>query len=308
MIERKRHLIKDLDRKLQSAESSIRLPGIRRDAARACLLRQLADSIGRVDYFRLLTSREMVMSSRYLSPANFNPIKTAIWEAQRDNLDEACWLLFLATHFGMNRRTRWQLVWAVYTHIGGRKVWSWKEVSHDVSRFTAWLQNHSEELRLNGPFGNHRKYESLHAPNGTALAIRSYSDWVLEAGDHVTLFAHTGGLEASPSERFDALYQAMNRVARFGRTAKFDYLTMLGKAGIADIEPGVAYLNGSTGPVMGARLLFSGRRDSPLRAVDLEERLALLAKHLPFPFAMQVLEDALCNWQKEPTDYRYFAG
>jgi len=187
-------------------------------------------------------------------------------------------------------------------------VWNWKEVSHDVNRFATWLQQHSAALRLNGPFGNHRKYESLHSPNGTALAITSYTDWVLEAGDHGTLFAHAGGLEATPSERFDALYQAMNRVARFGRTAKFDYLTMLGKAGFADIEPGIAYLNGSSGPAVGARLLFTGRRDSQLGPVQLEERLAMLAEHLTFPFAMQVLEDALCNWQKEPTNYRYFAG
>jgi len=65
----------------------------------------------------------------------------------------------------------------------------------------------------------------------------------------------------------------MNDVERFGRTAKFDYLTMVGKLGLAAIEPGSTYMQGATGPLKGARLLFGGRAtsvaayDASLRAI-----------------------------------------
>jgi hypothetical protein len=42
---------------------------------------------------------------------------------------------------------------------------------------------------------------------------------------------------------FDALYRSMSDVARFGRTARFDYLTMVGKLGLAPIEPGSTYIS-----------------------------------------------------------------
>jgi hypothetical protein len=44
------------------------------------------------------------------------------------------------------------------------------------------------------------------------------------------------------------LYSGLNAVISFGRTAKFDYLTMLKKTGLLEAEPGHAFLNGATGP------------------------------------------------------------
>ena len=41
----------------------------------------------------------------------------------------------------------------------------------------------------------------------------------------------------------------MDTVQRFGRLGKFDFLTMLGKLGIAPIEPGITFLKGATGPL-----------------------------------------------------------
>ena len=55
---------------------------------------------------------------------------------------------------------------------------------------------------------------------------------------------------------FDYLYRSMDAVASFGRMAKFDYLTMVAKLGLAPIEPGSTYMPGATGPLSGARLLF----------------------------------------------------
>jgi hypothetical protein len=94
----------------------------------------------------------------------------------------------------------------------------------------------------------------------------------------------------------------MHVVASFGRLARFDYLAMVGKLGLAQIEPGSTYLQGSNGPLEGARLLF-GKAAS---AADLDAWLLELESELHV--GMQVIEDALCNWQKSPAEFIPFRG
>ena len=94
----------------------------------------------------------------------------------------------------------------------------------------------------------------------------------------------------------------MNGIARFGRVAKFDYLAMVASLGLANIEPDSTYLKGSTGPLEGARLLFGDKRTTG----QLENWLVELGDHLGV--GMQVLEDALCNWQKSPHVFVPFRG
>jgi hypothetical protein len=61
-------------------------------------------------------------------------------------------------------------------------------------------------------------------------------------------------------------------------------------------------MHGSTGPVQGARLLF-GNHENP---VNLDRWLVELDAELQV--GMQVLEDALCNWQKSPERFKPFRG
>ena len=82
---------------------------------------------------------------------------------------------------------------------------------------------------------------------------------------------------------------------------------MVGKLGLAPIEPDSAYLKNSTGPLAGAKLLFGGNKTASLRPDNLEECLVDLEAHLDLgPFGMQVLEDGLCNWQKSPKSFMPF--
>ena len=93
----------------------------------------------------------------------------------------------------------------------------------------------------------------------------------------------------------------MTAVKRFGRTARFDYLTMIGKLGLGNIQPGSAYLLESTGPLKGARLLFG-----PATRATLETLTVQLGNRLDV--GMQVMEDSLCNWQKSPGIFKPFRG
>ncbi|MGX7875923.1 alpha-glutamyl/putrescinyl thymine pyrophosphorylase clade 3 protein [Mesorhizobium sp. ORM6] len=74
---------------------------------------------------------------------------------------------------------------------------------------------------------------------------------------------------------------------------------MIAKVGLAAIRPPTAYLAAATGPKRGARLLFGGAHDSNISPRELEGRLVELDGVLHL--GQQVLEDALCNWQKSPT-------
>jgi hypothetical protein len=183
-------------------------------------------------------------------------------------------------------------------------------VSSDPDAFSAWLHLHQNDLKrkgVPGGFGNHRKYESLSAysNNATGAAFRTYVDWIDPPRTHRQVMdqavADAGG---EPREAFDRLYRSMSAVTRFGRTARFDYLTMVGKLGLAPIEPGSAYMQNSTGPILGARLLFGGKKSRS--ASELDALLVELEGVLKV--GMQVLEDSLCNWQKSPSKFQPFRG
>jgi hypothetical protein len=166
------------------------------------------------------------------------------------------------------------------------------------------LAANQNRLRQDGvarAFGNHRKYQSLDAnsANGTGAAITSYVAWVRPYGTHAKMFQAAAAAAGHDRRRtFDDLYRSMSAVASFGRTARFDYLTMIGKLGLAPIVPGSTYMTGATGPLAGARLLFTGDARAAVAARQLNGWLVDLEAALGV--GMQVLEDSLCNWQKNP--------
>jgi len=87
-----------------------------------------------------------------------------------------------------------------------------------------------------------------------------------------------------------------------GRLGKFDLLCNLSNLLISPILPDKAYISDATGPLSGAKLVFG----EDLSKSVLEAECASLAKHLSV--SPQVIEDALCNWQKSVEKYIYFRG
>ena len=89
--------------------------------------------------------------------------------------------------------------------------------------------------------------------------MESYVAWIGPPRTHAELFRDAvAGADGDSRRAFATLYRSMGGVISFGRTAKFDYLTMIGKLGLAPIEPGSIFTGGATGPLRGARLLFLG--------------------------------------------------
>lgn len=298
------------DRLLSFDQNKTALYGIRNDKVRAVLVEQFLESIHRINFVRLIRQREL--SDRRADPTDemFDPLKAAILHQRRGNIEEAFWLVFLFVHFGKNSKGGWRYAREVYGRLGRGGEWDWASVSADPGEFRAWLDAHQGDLTragVPGGFGNHRKYESLNAYSrtGTGAAVESYVRWVNPPRTHFQLINEVCALAGNnPQVAFDQLYRSMRAVTRFGRMARFDYLTMIGKLNLAPIEPGFAYLQNSTGPLDGAKLLVGGRKKLSTR--DLEAIIVDLNGALRV--GMQVMEDALCNWQKSPRRFVRFRG
>ena len=313
MRPRDRQLAQKLDAALLAFDREVRpLFGIRASSQRDALIEQLLESTHRVKYVWVIRNRKLGDCRADPHDERFDPIKAAIIQQRQGRIDEAFWLVFLSVHFGKNYRAGWRYVREVYGRLGDAGRWDWPSISSHTSAFRQWLAEHQAELKRSGVprgFGNHRKYQSLDAysPTGTGAAVATYVNWVDPPRTHQELMQQAyESADHNPSKAFDMLYRSMHDVASFGRTARFDYLTMIGNLGMAHIFPGSVYMHGSTGPLHGARLLFAGNVDAPLTPRDLDDLLIELDAYLMV--GMQVLEDALCNWQKSPNIFRRFRG
>lgn len=291
-------------------QNIISLPGIAGTGACDAFVRQLVDSVRRVKYVFAISAGDV--SQNRVDPASehFDPLKAAIIFNREGMINESCWLVFLAINHGKHLRHGWKMTRDIYGGLGRAGCWSWDRVSNNLSSFKQWIaDNHS---LVGGGFGNHRKYESLRPDSNRSpgAVVESYVNWVRPLGGHEELFrAAENEVGDAPRDMFDFLYKSMGCVLSFGRTAKFDYLTMLGKLGLAPIEPGSTFMERSTGPIKGARLLFGGNSNAGINHSELEVMLAKLEAELSLGrMAMQVLEDALCNWQKSQNAYKRFRG
>lgn len=278
--------------------NSKNLPGLLPPGASLSLTLQLIDSIRRVNYVRQIPT--INISPRRADPLDsmYDPLKAAAYFLGVHNIEEACWQVFLATHFGKHKVEGWRLTKAIAGGLGGNQIWNWIQVQN-IQNFTQWFQfNNSTLLAGNYKFGNHRKYESLRQTARRPLnaTIESYVNWVQKNGSHKKLIDNAVSNRTS-YDAFENLYASMSDVHGFGRTGKFDYLCFLSNLGIAGISPPKVYMSEATGPKDGATLLFGNASEATLLS---------LATHLQV--GMQEMEDALCNWQKSPVAYLRFKG
>jgi hypothetical protein len=289
---------------LQTAKTSLNLHGLPDVATVETLALQLVASLRREDFYQHIQAK--TISPRRADPngPSFDAERAVAFHMQQRNADEAGWLLFLMTHFARRPDSGWRRLQDVYGRRG-MGLWSWAQVAADPVAFFRWLEDNWR--CIGGSFGNHRKYESLR-PDAKRPMSRVVADYLALIGPsgHTAFFARALRSAGNhPHTVFDHLYRNMN-VMSFGRLAKFDYLSLVGRYGLAPIEAGSAYLEGATGPARGARLLVSGSASSSISNGDLQDLLDSVDHHLQV--GMTVMEDALCNWQKSPRSFIHYVG
>lgn len=302
------NIIGDALKKFNNEDTN--LAGLSSAARIECLVEQIIDSIRRIEFVHVI--RDSKHDSRRKDPAHslFDPLRAAATFQQEGEYDQAYWMTFLATHFGKHSVDGWSLCAAFYGKLGDQAIWDWESASANEGDVRSWMEENRNRLdALPYRFSNHRKYVSLTAggERGTAAAIESYIRWIKNNGGHVELIRNTHrSVGQEPKAAFDSLYFQMNDVRQFGRLGKFDFLTMIGKLGLAPIEPGIPYMKGASGPLLGAKLLLQNDTEGNAKPSDLDNLLAKLGDKLGL--GMQVMEDSLCNWQKSPDAFISFRG
>lgn len=281
--------------------------GLTSPVRKSVLIAQLIDSIRRIEYLRLTSVRARSPSLYQPYSGSFRPFGGAAALHKVGRTDDAYWLVYLATHFGKHKADGWNLTEDFYGRFRQGGVWDWATASQNPQAIAHWLAGMYPHVTSGGRsrrFGNHRKFETLKpGPKGTGHAAATYIEWILAHGSHQALISHVQGrVGQNPKDVFAYLYKDLDKVAKLGRLGKFDLLCNLSNLLIAPILPDIAYIAGSTGPVAGAKLLFGNGHTLK----QLETACAELAEHLDV--SPQVVEDALCNWQKKPDKYVYFRG
>lgn len=305
-------LYNQLKKSLDKYQQNINLPGINTPVKEHAFLLQLIDSISRIKYITILKTIGLSQLRKDPSNSLFDPLKAAILLNREGDDLEAIWLVFLFTHFGKNKKSGYGLLKCFYGKNNIGESFSYLDVLIDIQGCKLWIHTNQLALKNSGSFSNHRKYQSTQAYNnaGTGSTIESFINWI---GDDLNVFKSHIPLNILSDKNllFDYLYeQSFKNIVGFGRLACFDFVTMLGKIGIFDCEPASPYLQYSTGPIVGTKLLFG----TPVGTSnnDLNDYLTDLGDHLAhdigIDYSMQVLEDAVCNWQKSPNNYIYFTG
>jgi hypothetical protein len=219
------------------------------------------------------------------------------------DLNEALWRAFLATHFGRtscdSAPNTPDSAARFLCGFGEEPHWTWHRVSTQTGELKFWLETHRAEVK-SLKFGNHRKHETNSDPDELFKVLESIVEWVKRNGGTPRSALSTNGA-SKPESAFKILYRRLmghpspkqDGIHRFGRTACFDMLMLLGDLGLAAIRPGSCYLTDSNGPLKGAKVLWGPNHPD----VVLELRAETLAKRIEVP--MNIIEDALCMWQKK---------
>lgn len=266
-------------------------------------LQRSGSSISGIEFERLLAELNRSIRFRAMAARRWSADRLAeqdivlhiIRARDGGDFDEAYWLSFLAAHFGResadkNVQGQVESAGRLACAFGTRPFWTWRRVSKSPDDLRRWLMEHAADLRSLS-FGNHRKFESK-KPRALWEVIESFLALVERyTGSPAAMFKSDDAL--SPTQRHAVLYERLRPLRRFGRTARFDWLSLLNDLRRLQVAPASCHLRGATGPLAGARRLWPSVKTPR----ELEERADQLAAKLGI--SPLVIEDCLCNWQKD---------
>jgi len=293
--------------KITEVAHDYQVPGLNTDDRISTFASQCLDSEKRIRYIQVIDEKDWDDSVLNPDSNGFDPIKATSLLKRRGEYDEAVWMCYLGTFFGKHKTEKWGLARAVYGMLGEQHL-TWEYVIQNINDIRSWLDENEGNLRQAGKFSNHRKYVSI-KNSGTGRAFASYIDWVGNAGHRRKFDQIINEVDNDPKVLFDHMYKKMDTLYQFDRMGKFDFLCMLGKAELICVEPEHAYLKKATGPKSGLTALLKNAPGDQVTLDRMNDFTQLMSEALDNQyFIMQILEDAICNWQKSPSNYIYFSG
>ena len=110
---------------------------------------------------------------------------------------------------------------------------------------------------------------------------------------------------------FHSMYKLAQKIPNFGRLAAFDFSSSMVKCELNIEEPQSMYAEHSTGPLdaVGLLLRLTNNNSSPKAKVELcSDLMKWFLENARIFMTGQVLEDAICNWQKSTSSYIRYTG
>lgn len=299
-------IYQDIFNKLEKYKESVNLPGISKPSIESNFIRQFIDSYKRIKYIEVLKSRPIDTRRKNPNSDLYDPIQASILHLNDKDINEAVWNILLYVHFGKTYRNGYGLLKAVYGNLGNPQIWSMENFKNDILGFRDWLDGNQQQIKNLGGFGNHRKYQSIRA-NAKSTTYQTLESFLTLINNDFDVFISSIPItiKSDKYKYFDYLFKYFHDIVGFARLAIFDFLCMIGKVGILEIEPAHPYL-GNSGPLTGAKLLFGNQKN--IKELNLALKNLGDTCFMDYPFRMQILEDSICNWQKKPNTYKLFNG
>ncbi len=260
------------------------------------LAKQTFDSIRRIQIYETyrFKSQQAVIEGR-----SFKHTSNPFVLAQRTdlNLQDRVWILYLATYFGKSDKSKWTLFdRATFKKDGS--IMKFNEIEADLDGYFKYLS--SFDFFEGCKYSNHRKFvaKKLQGSKGLFRSI----EFVVK-----NIELYSSGKKMS----FHEMYLLADKIPGFGRLANFDFTSTLVKCGLNVEQPKSMYADHSTGPLDGLKLLLRLTKSNTSKESQKRlsrELMEWFLKHSDIFMLGQVLEDSICNWQKDTRKYIRYTG
>jgi len=260
------------------------------------LAKQTYDSIRRIEIYKTYGLRAIEAVKENMP---FIHTSNPFVLAQRTDLNsnDRVWIIYLATYFGKSNKSKWTLFNRA-TFDKDDTLIKFDQIQSDLDEYFKYLNSFDF---FNGcSYSNHRKYtaKKLYGDKGLFKSIEFF---VSNIESYVT----------DDVMQFHEMYKLAQKIPNFGRLGGFDFTSALVKSGLNVAEPKSMYAEHSTGPLDGLKLLLklTGNNTSLTSQKELAIKLMdWFSKNSKIFMVGQVLEDCICNWQKNTTNYIRYTG
>lgn len=260
------------------------------------LARQTEDSIRRIEIY---DSYRLKAEKATESQAPFTHTSNPLVLAQRSDLslNNRVWVLYLATYFGKSDKSNWELFKRA-SFREDKSLIGFKEIQSDPNAFFDYLS--SIDFFNGCDYSNHRKFTAKHldGPKGVFRSMK----YVIE---NINVYSQGKIFE------FEDMNKLALKIPNFGRLAAFDFTSTLVKCYCNVNEPKSMYAEDSSGPLNGLRLILKKTNNETSVKAQIQLSYDLMewfSKNSSIFMLGQVLEDAVCNWQKNTIVYKRYTG
>lgn len=260
------------------------------------LAKQTFDSIRRIQIYETYKIRA---NQAVKDKKSFIHTSNPFILAQRSDLNSQnrAWIVYLATYFGKSNKSKWALFHRA-TFNQDQSIIKFDQIQADLDNYFKYLS--SFDFFQDCDYSNHRKFTAKKLLGSKGL-FRSMEYFV----NNIELYSSKDEME------FHKMYLLSQKTPSFGRLAGFDFTSSLVKCGFKIEEPKSMYADHSTGPLQALELLLKLTKNNSSKASQKQlssDLMEWFLKNSKIFMTGQVLEDAICNWQKDTRKHIRYIG